>query len=144
MLYMDEKKSRTIRGMSVEEIWESHPQFQLYELGKFKTYNKNMEKLTSSRKGLISEEEAIFRRDMIKLRDTISENTSRGYPFVWHTHPASKMLKGYIAREMLGDTNKTKPMQLWKLRVQYQDFLLLVFCKHIYQKSAKQLAVPYW
>ena len=44
MLYMDEKKSRISRGISVEEIWESHPQFQLYELGKFKTYNKNMEK----------------------------------------------------------------------------------------------------
>ena len=126
----------------MEEIWESHPQFHLYELGKFKTYNKNMEKLTSSRKGLISEEEAIFCRDMIKLRDTISEKTSRGYPF-WYTHPASKMLKDYIACEMSGDTNKTKPMQLWKSRVQCQGFPLSVFCKYIYQERTEQLVLPY-
>ena len=35
-------------------------------------------------------------------------------------------------------------MQLWKSRVQYQDFPLLVFCKHIYQERTKQLAAPYW
>ena len=143
MLYMDKKKSSKISGMSVEEIWASHPQFQLYELDKFKTYNKNMETLTSRRKRLVSEEEAIFRRDMIKLKDIISDKTSRGYPF-WHTHPASKLLKDDIAREMSGNMNKRKPTQLWESRVQYQDFPLSVFRKHIYQERTKQLAAPYW
>ncbi|KAL7527871.1 hypothetical protein ACHAXR_002173 [Thalassiosira sp. AJA248-18] len=50
MLYMDSNMSRTINGMSVEELWESHPQFQLYELDKFKTYNKNMQNLTQQAK----------------------------------------------------------------------------------------------
>jgi hypothetical protein len=42
MLYMDESKSQTVRSMSDEEVWKSHPQFQEYKLEKFKTYNKNM------------------------------------------------------------------------------------------------------
>ena len=56
-----------ISGMSAEQIWELHPQFQLYNLEKFETYNKNMKALTSKRKGMISEEEANFKQDMLKL-----------------------------------------------------------------------------
>ena len=39
VLYMNPTKYATISCMNPKEIWESHPQFQLYELKKFKTYN---------------------------------------------------------------------------------------------------------
>ena len=37
LLHIDPKKFRTINAMTAEELWKSHPQFQLYELGKFKS-----------------------------------------------------------------------------------------------------------
>ena len=53
--------------MTEEEIWQSHPLFQKYELEKFKKYNKNMEVLTSKRERLIREEEAAYQREMLQL-----------------------------------------------------------------------------
>lgn len=143
MLYMDATKADAISRMPVEEIWESHPQFQLYELEKFKTYNTNMKKLTAKRRGLINEEEKSFQRDMLKMVHHTSDTTSRGVPF-WHTHAASKLLKDDIADEMYGVTKRVKPMQLWKARPEYQKFPLGIFRKHIYQERTKQLAAPYW
>ena len=140
-LHMDSTKSQIINNMSAEEIWRSHNQFQLYELNKFKTYIKNMEKLTSKRKTLICEEEECFKRDMSK--HTKHSSTSRGYPF-WHNHQASKLLKEHISNEMLDKVIKMKPQQLWKLREEYQAFPLHIFRKHIYQERTKQLAAPYW
>ena len=67
MLYIDPTKCDIISGMTAEQIYESHPQFQLYEPDKFKIYNQNMKTLTGKRKNLISEEEASFKRDMLKL-----------------------------------------------------------------------------
>ena len=143
MLLMDSNKSRIISTMAVEEIWKSHPQFQLYELDKFKTYFKNMKNLTAKRKERITNEEASYCRDMIVINQTSSGLTIRGYPF-WHTHTASKLLKEDVAEEMAGVKEKTKPSQFWRSRTAYQDFPLHVFRKHIYQERTKQLAAPYW
>ena len=46
--------------------------------------------------------------------------------------------------ETSGVAREIKPQQLWKSRVEYQDFPLAVFRKHIYQVRTKQLAAPYW
>lgn len=143
MLYMDATKADVINSMPVKDIWESHPQFQLYDFEKFKTYNNNMKKLTTKRRGLVNEEEKSFERDMLKMEHLKSNTTSRGVPF-WHTHAASKLLKDDIANEMSGVTNRVKPMQLWKARPEYQQFPLCIFRKHIYQERTKQLAAPYW
>jgi len=140
-LYMEPNHSQKIRGMSAEQIWKSHPQFQLYELEKFKTYNKNMQILTAKRKAMISDEEASFARDA--LRFPREDKTSRGIPF-WHTHAASKLLEQHVAEEMEGIRDKMKPHQLWRSRAEYQEFPQKVFRKHIYQERTKQLAAPYW
>ena len=109
-----------------------------YPLAKFKEYNKRMKDLTSKRKDRISKEEAAFNRDMLKIPP---KNASiKGYPF-WNNHPASYLLK---EDEMNGTAKQMKPEELWKSRSEYQDFPLLVFCKHIYQERTKQLAAPYW
>ena len=123
MLYIDPTKCDIISGMTAEQIYESHPQFQLYEPDKFKIYNQNMKTLTGKRKNLISEEEASFKRDMLKLP---RKKTSRGYPF-WHTHQASEFTKKHVADEMLGKVVKMKPQQLWKSRAEYQCFPLSIF-----------------
>ena len=39
---------------------------------------------------------------------------------------------------------KMTPERLWKSRLEYQDFPLSVFRKHIYQETMKQLAAPFW
>ena len=65
LLYMDSNDSSVINNMTAEEIWESHPQFQQYELDKFKTYSKNMKALTNKKKHCIREDEATLRRDML-------------------------------------------------------------------------------
>ena len=106
MLYMDKANYRLISGMSVEEIWKSHPQFQLYELEKFKNYNSNMKKLTAKRRGLINEEEEAFRNDMLKLPPNTM--TCRGYPF-WNNHPASDLLE---KDEISGVAKEMKPKYL--------------------------------
>ena len=36
------------------------------------------------------------------------------------------------------------PVKLWRSRLEYQDFPLSVFCKHIYQERMQQLAAPFW
>ena len=140
-LYMDPKDSRKVRGMSAEQIWRSHPQFQLYDLEKFKTHNKDMKALTDKRKALISDEEACYRRDMLKLPR--SDKSSRGIPF-WHTHAASELLREHVSLEMDGTIKKIKPQQLWKSREEYKEFPLKIFRKHVYQERTKQLAAPYW
>lgn len=140
-LYMDPKHSRAISGMSAEEIWGSHPQFQLYELEKFKSYNKNMQTLTAKRKAMIEEEEESYRRDVLRLPE--KGKTSRGIPF-WHTHAASELLEQHVTGEMDGIIKKMKPSQIWKSRTEYQAFPLKIFRKHIYQERTKQLAAPYW
>ncbi|KAL7525981.1 hypothetical protein ACHAXR_006714 [Thalassiosira sp. AJA248-18] len=141
MLYMDPTKYSIISGMTTDQIYASHPQFQLYGPDKFKTYNDNMKNLTSKRKKQMRAEEASFKRDMLKLPKI--NKTSRGYPF-WHTHQASELMKNHITDEMLGKVEKTKPQQLWKSRAEYQAFPLSIFRKHIYQERSKQLAAPYW
>ena len=141
-LYMDPEESRKLAGMSAEQIWRSHPQFRLYDLEKFVKHNKDMKELTDKRKVLISDEEACYRRDLLKLPER-SGTTSRGIPF-WHTHAASDLLQQHVAAEMDGSERKRKPQQLWKSRAEYQEFPLKVFRKHIYQERTKQLAVPYW
>lgn len=138
LLYMDESKCRIINAMTAEEIWQSSPHFQQYDLEKFITYNNNMKKLTSKRKSLIKEEEESFRRDMLKLPESLE--TSRGIPF-WNRHPASDLLH---QDEMNGIAKGMKPRDLWMSRIEYQDFPLCVFRKHIYQERTRQLAVPYW
>ena len=40
LLYMNPRNSRIINSMTAEEIWQSHPLFQKYELEKFNKYNK--------------------------------------------------------------------------------------------------------
>ena len=138
MLYMNSETSRAINEMTEEEIWDSHPEFQVYELEKFKTYNTNMKKLTGKRLSLISQEEAAYNEDMLTIPH--AEITSKGYPF-WNKHPASKLLE---EDETSGVAREMRPKQLWASRIEYQDFPLSVFRKHIYQLRMKQLAVPYW
>ena len=137
-LHIDPQKSHTINAMTVEELWESHPEFQKYALDKFKTYNINMKKLTDKKKMLIRYEEAAYHEDMLTLPHATT--TSQGYPF-WNKHRASKLLE---EDETSGVAREMKPQQLWKSRVEYQDFPLAVFRKHIYQERMKQLAAPYW
>ena len=141
MLYMKQNESGKISGMTAEEIWESHPQFQLYELDKFKTYNKNMKIMTAKRMAMIGEEEASFRRDMLELPQ--KSETIRGIPF-WHTHNAKTLIEIHITNEMGGIAKKVKPQQLWESRAAYKEFPLSIFRKHIHQERTKQLAAPYW
>ena len=124
--------------MTAEQIWNSHPEFQKYNLEKFRTYNTNMKALTNKRKQRINKEEASFHRDMLKIPKKTP--TTRGLPF-WNTHPAAELLKN---DEMNGVAKTMKPAQLWKSRAEYQNFPLCVFRKHIYQERTKQLAAPYW
>ena len=141
MLYMNPAKYAKISRMTPEEIWESHPQFQLYELNKFKTYNKNMKELTLRRRSLVSDEEANYKRDMLKYPKR--DKTSKGIPF-WPHSQASELLIKHVIDEMEGNVQKVKPAQLWKSRTEYQAFPLLIFRKHIYQERTKKLAAPYW
>ena len=85
LLYRNPRNSRIINRMAAEEIWQSRPLFQKYELEKFKKYDKNMKVLTSKRKQLIKEEEEAYQREMLRLPR--NESTSRNYPF-WNTHSA--------------------------------------------------------
>jgi len=137
-LYMDQLKCRIINAMTDEEVWQSSPHFQQYDLEKFITYNKNMKKLTNKRKSLIQEEEESFRRDMLKLPEKLE--TSRGLPF-WNRHQASDLLHQDVID---GVASRMKPKDLWMSRIEYQDFPLSVFRKHIYQEKTRQLAAPYW
>jgi len=131
-------QSRRLETMTTEQIWQSNPLFQEYELEKFETYNKNMKKLTEKRRRLIKEEEDAFHHDMLLL--PANEITNRGVPF-WNKHSASKLLE---QDEASGVAKKMKPKQLWQSRIEYKDFPLSVFRKHIYQERTKQLAAPYW
>lgn len=138
LLHMNKTKSRVLNQMAVEDIWRSSPEFQKYELEKFKTYLSNMKKLTNKRKELIEKEEAAYEMDMLTLPH--ADLTSRGIPF-WNRHDASKLLK---EDEANGTAKSMKPKQLWQSRKEYQDFPLSVFRKHIYQERMKNLAAPFW
>ena len=137
-LHMDEAAYRSLVRMSAKEIWQSDPIFQQYEFEKFKDYLKNMANRTSARKKQIHDEHQAYLSDMRQL--PVSDKTSRGYPF-WDTHEASKLLE---KDEESGKAKELKPKELWKSRLEYQDFPLDVFRKHIYQLRYKKLATPFW
>jgi hypothetical protein len=137
-LYMDEAAYRSLARMSTKEIWQSDPIFQQYEFEKFKDYLKNMANRTEARKKQIKDEYQAYLSDMRKL--PASDKTSRGYPF-WDTHKASELLE---EDEESGKAKELKPKELWKSRLEYQDFPLHVFRKHIYQLRYKRLATPFW
>lgn len=139
MLYMDESKSQKVRSMSDEDVWKSHPQFQVYKLEKFKTYNTNMKKLTRLRTELVEGEELSYRQDLLSM----SSQLVRDIP-LWNTHAASDMLKTHVEDEVCGIIDRKKPQELWKSQKEYQDFPLQIFRKHIYQERQKQLAAPFW
>ena len=140
-LYMAPSKSHAaVANISDEELWKSHPQFQLYDLDKFKKYNKRMKILTKKRRDLVREEEAGYRRDLPKFP---ANAFSRDIP-LWNTHTASEMLKQHVTEEMAGTVEKARPYELWKSQKEYQEFPLSTFRKHIYQERSKQLAAPFW
>ena len=139
MLYMDKSKSQTVRSMSDEEVWKSYPQFQVYELKKFKTHNKNMKILTRLGTELVEKEELSYQRDFLSM----SSQIDRDVP-LWNTHDASDILQKHVADEVCGIIDKTTPQKLWKSQEEYQDFPLRIFRKHIYQERQKQLAAPFW
>jgi hypothetical protein len=137
-LHMDEKAYRSLARMSAKEIWQSDQLFQQYEFEKFKEYLKNMAHRTTARKKQLRDEYQAYLSDMEQL--PMRDATARGYPF-WNTHEASKLLE---KDEMSGKATELKPKQLWKSRLEYQDFPLRVFRKHIYQLRSKRLAAPFW
>ena len=138
LLYMNKSNSQTVSSMSAEEIWQSHPLFQKYELEQFKKYNTKMKGLTSKRRRLLDEEEDAYQKEMLSCPK--KEATSRGYPF-WNCHPAADLLK---EDEIVGAAKRMKPIKIWESRPEYQDFPLYIFRKHIYQERSKQLASPFW
>lgn len=64
---MDQSKLHGVANMSDEELWKSHPRFQLYDLDKFKKYNRSMKILTKKKRELVRGEEASCQRDLLKL-----------------------------------------------------------------------------
>lgn len=124
--------------MTVDEVWESHPIFKQYPLADFKTYYKNMVKLTDGRRKQLKRDVEIFREHMILFPR--ASLTSRGKPF-WDTHPANSLL---VEDTSSGRAKEFKPKALWESREEYQVFDLDDFRKHIYQERSKQLAGPYW
>lgn len=137
-LMMKDDSMRSLNSMSDIEIWRSHDEFQKYEFDKFKGYIANMKKLTRRRKELIMEEQKAFDNDVRIVE--LSEDSGRGYP-KWNTHPASDLLH---EDETSGRAKEMKPHELWMSRVEYQDFPLRVFRKHVYQERMAQLAAPCW
>ena len=101
MLYMDKSKSQKVRSMSDEDVWKSHPQFQVYKLEKFKTYNTNMKKLTRLRTELVEGEELSYRQDSLSM----SSQLVRDIP-LWNTHAASDILKIHVADKVCGIIDK--------------------------------------
>jgi len=125
---MNQNESGKISGMTAEEIWDCHPQFQLYDLTKFKTYNKTRKNMTAKRMVMITEEEASFKKDMICFPK--KSETGRGIP-LWYNHKANEFLQNHITKEIDGTTSNIKPQELWKSRAEYQEFPRSVFQKHI-------------
>ena len=95
---MNQNESGKISGMTAEEIWDCHPQFQLYDLTKFKTYNKTMKNMTAKRMAMITEEGASFKKDMI----CFPKKSETG-------HKANELLQNHITNETDGTTSKMKP-----------------------------------
>lgn len=137
-LLMNDAGFKVLSRMNVKEIWQSDPQFQQYELEKFKEYYKNMLKRTNTRKRLLLDENKAYHDDMLKCPRR--QETIRGYPF-WDTHKASELLE---EDEESGKAKELTPKELWATRKEYQDFPLSVFRKHIYQLRSKRSATIFW
>lgn len=134
-MYMFDKRTKS---MKVDEIWASQPQFQLYPLKDFKTYNNNMKKLVAKKLQRASIEESIYEEDMLHHPKKLT--TCRGTPF-WSAHEARKLLSKDVDD---GIDQRMPPRLLWKEREEYQEFPLSFFRKRIYEVRSKKVGGPYW
>ncbi|KAL7530545.1 hypothetical protein ACHAXR_003551 [Thalassiosira sp. AJA248-18] len=89
--------------MTAEEIYKSHPWFQLYPLKNFKTNIKTLQKATSELKKIVREDEREIWSELVAFPRP--ELTCRGYPF-WHIHPARKLLEKDVTD---GKADQMKP-----------------------------------
>lgn len=118
--------------MTAEEIYKSHPWFQLYPLKNFKTNIKTLQKASAKLKKIVREDEKEIWSELIAFPR--SELTCRGYPF-WHIHPAQKLLEKDVKE---GKADRMKPKELWSTQAEYQKFPELVFCHHVHQEKRRQ------
>ncbi len=135
-MYMFDMKQ--MKNMNVDKLWASHPQFKQYPLAEFKKYNKNMQKMVTTKMQRASTEEDFLKADLLNEPEKFI--TCRGTPF-WSKHDAKKLLSKDIDN---GIGKLMPPRDLWKKRKEYQEFPLDFFRKRIYEVRSKKLAAPYW
>lgn len=132
------EKSSLVHTMTAEEIYTSHPWFQNYPLGKFKTYLQTLQTAAEKLRSAVRDDNKEIEAELIAFPR--QEMTIRGYPY-WHIHPARALLEMDVKN---GKTDEMKPYELWETRVEYGDFPELVFCGHVHQEKRRQREEAGW
>lgn len=141
-------------GMTLEQIWESEPGYQEYELRKFKN---NVARLKKTVKCQMKQTEFDNLHVPIHKKDfPRAKLTNRGHAF-WDTCKAKEYLEYDVAYELekkkVYDSEKKyedpdykliKPSKLRKTRPDYELLDVTTFCKRFHEEVKKQRGQTFW
>ena len=137
-LYMDPVTCVEVKKMSLDELWNSDPNFKCYPKQDFRKYNKAMVKVTDIARIEVERKQQAFEQDCRNFPH--NEKNNRGEPF-WYNHPAKSLLAKDVES---GLAYNIKPKVLRETKPEYKQFSLKTFRKHIHQEKEKQRAAPFW
>ncbi len=129
-----------IHRMDPQDVFKMSDLFKPYKFHNFKTNLENLkENLKKEREAVQIDEKAFLNdRSLIPRRPL----TFNGYP-PWNTSSAKKLLE-HDVMENKHKEGGIKPRELRLSRLEYQEFPLTVFRKHIHQEEYAQRGRSYW
>ena len=115
-------------GLTDKEVYLQRPEFVAYPFERFEKYIASLRAAITSDKEYAARDDAALARDRLIHPQRTHHNGKR----IWYGSDAERLLKEVIARKE--HLNKT-PMQLFNERVEYRQFTLEEFRKHIHQEE---------
>ena len=115
------------KDMRPSEVYNMRPEYMDYNYQKFRTNLLSLRKAVKNNLGQAELDRDCYLHDKrLFQKDSDCE--------VWHRAEAYKLLKNDIKD---GKVEGTKPRELYKSRIEYQDFPLVKFRNQIYHEQAR-------
>ena len=116
-------------GMNAEFVYKMREEYQLYKFEHFRTNLSNLREAIDKHHQRMKDDCSFYVQDRKLLKEIIRKHDP---PIIqWHQSEARRLLKIDVDNKK---HTMMKPSQLYKERVEYQDFPPDVFRKHLHQE----------
>jgi hypothetical protein len=135
LLEQDFLEGRATADMRPREVIKLRDEYKRVKIENFRSNWKALKERIQAHKTRATEDADDF------LHDKQLHTLAQDLPGYWDGSAAQRLL---IDDVHTGRHKAVKPKQLRLSRVEYQDFDLQVFRKHIYQETRSHIETPYW